>query len=241
MDELDEWQLCEELNIAQAALLIVGEDPSTAEYIESCAMHDRPKGYEAMKMAIYGGLRNYNHCQVRYNELKREEGHFNGRYASEREMKEDSYECLSSLLERSIAGTLISRSPSDMNDDDNGCIADMIDVYKSTMNVDSLKRWLRFKRSTTGFFFPEKAEATDFLDPLHPRYAPKLAAAVKAWLAVTSAEKTSPKQALDRWLREHAAEFGLTNGDGVPTTTAMTECSTVANWDYKGGASKTLS
>ena len=79
----------------------------------------------------------------------------------------------------------------------------------------------------------------DFLEPLNPRYAPKLAAAVRAWQAVTDAGKKSPKQALDKWLREHAAEYGLTNEEGKPIETAIEECSKVANWNQMGGAPKT--
>jgi hypothetical protein len=48
-----------------------------------------------------------------------------------------------------------------------------------------------------------------FLDPKNPRYAPKLAAAVLAWEATGNEASTgkSPKQALLKWLREHAAEL----------------------------------
>jgi hypothetical protein len=35
MDPLDYWRLCDELSVVQAALLIVGEDPSgTQDYID---------------------------------------------------------------------------------------------------------------------------------------------------------------------------------------------------------------
>jgi hypothetical protein len=62
---------------------------------------------------------------------------------------------------------------------------------------------------------------------------------VKAWQAVIDPVKKSPKQALGKWLREHAVEFGLTNEEGQPIETAIEECSKVANWDAKGGATKT--
>lgn len=80
-----------------------------------------------------------------------------------------------------------------------------------------------------------------YLDPSHPRYAPKLAAAVRAWQAVTDAGKTTPKQALDKWLRANAAEFGMINDVGKPVEAAVVECSTVANWNFIGGAPKTPS
>ncbi|MDM0051416.1 hypothetical protein [Variovorax sp. J22R115] len=73
-----------------------------------------------------------------------------------------------------------------------------------------------------------------YMNPLHPRYAPKLAAAVRAWQAVDDEGKTSPKQALEGWLRAHADDFGLTNA-------AVEECSKVANWKAQGRAPKTPS
>ena len=78
-----------------------------------------------------------------------------------------------------------------------------------------------------------------YLDPKHPRFAPKLAAAVRAWQSVTAPGNKSPKQAIEKWLRDHAAELGLTNQDGNPINQAIEECSAVANWQPKGGAVKT--
>ena len=42
-----------------------------------------------------------------------------------------------------------------------------------------------------------------------PRYVPKLAAAVRAWLAVKNPTGKSPKQALEDWLRGNAADLRL--------------------------------
>ncbi len=154
-------------------------------------------------------------------------------------MGNDEY--LSSLHSRSISGTLVQEPEYNENGNFMGFIEGSIDVYKSMVSVESLKQWLRLKGFTTGFFFPEQVATMDFSDPLNPRYAPKLAAAVKAWQAVTDAGKRSPKQALDKWLREHASEFGLTNDEGKPIEQAIEECSKVANWNMRGGATKTPS
>lgn len=79
-----------------------------------------------------------------------------------------------------------------------------------------------------------------YLDPNHPRYAPKLAAAVRAWLAVDDppAGKTA-KQSLVNWLRENAPELGLTGPEGKPNELGIDECAKVANWRTDGGAPKT--
>lgn len=78
-----------------------------------------------------------------------------------------------------------------------------------------------------------------YLDPAHPRYSHKLAAAVSAWLAVEEPVGKSPKQALEQWLRQHALEYRLVGSDGKPNKTGLEACSTVANWRPSGGASKT--
>ncbi len=241
MEELDYWRLCEELNIVQAALLVVGDDPTTAEYIENYNVEGRPKGYEAAKTAISGGLKNFVRYEKEHYDLEEKTDCLRTEHSNAPDLVMENEDYLSSLDSRSISGTLVQESEDDMNGNNIGFIEGTIDVYKSMVNADSLKQWLRLKGFTTGFFFPEKVETMDFLDPLNPRYAPKLSAAVKAWQAVTDAGKRSPKQALDKWLREHAAEFGLTNDEGKPIEQAIEECSKVANWNMRGGATKTPS
>ncbi|WP_186308572.1 hypothetical protein [Paraburkholderia sp. BCC1885] len=49
------------------------------------------------------------------------------------------------------------------------------------------------------------------------------------------------KDAIRKWLREHAAEFDLTNEDGNPNETGIDEVAKVANWQPSGGAPKTPS
>jgi hypothetical protein len=116
-----------------------------------------------------------------------------------------------------------------------------VDIEKSTVDVDSLIAWLDCRGLKNGFFSRDKTEKADYLDSKHPRYAPKLAAAVKAWLAVEDPGGKHPKQALSKWLREHASEFGLSDDEGKPNETGIEEAAKVANWQPGGGAPKTPS
>ena len=123
-------------------------------------------------------------------------------------------------------------------------IEDSIDVEKTRLQVGSLKKWLAGRGFKTGFFFPEGSESPDYLDPSHPRYAPKLAAAVLAWQATgdeAALKGKSPEQALVKWLREHAADFALTDDEGKPNEMGIEETAKVANWQPTGGAPKTPS
>ena len=239
MEEMDYWRLCEDLNIVQAAMLVVGEDPSCAKYIEDWEVENRPKGYEAAKTAISAGLKNFVLYRQTIDDLESQSDHLRVEHRHAPDMVQENAESLSALLRRSIEGELMPKEHFDINGNHAGYQEGSIDVYRSLVKADSLRDWLKFKGVKSGFFFPEPVETLDFLEPTNPRYAPKLAAAVRAWQAVTDPGKKSPKQALDKWLREHAAEYGMTNDEGQPIENAIEECSKVANWNPKGGATKT--
>lgn len=118
-------------------------------------------------------------------------------------------------------------------------------MSEALVSVRSLREFLKKRGITGGFFFPEYLDDRNYLDVDNSCYAAKLAAAVKAWEAITSDESRlngkTPKQAIEKWLREHANEFGLTGADGNPVTAAIEQISKVANWKPEGGAAKTPS
>jgi hypothetical protein len=141
------------------------------------------------------------------------------------------------LRRNSIPGTIIEDFEHDINGQRyplKGTI-----TLESRVEVEGLRTWLWSRGLRNGFFFPQQVEPADYLNPSHPRYAPKLAAAVRAWQAVTDPAGKHPKQALMKWLRENAADFGLTDEDGKPNETGIEEAAKVANWQPGGGAPKT--
>jgi len=89
--------------------------------------------------------------------------------------------------------------------------------------------------------FPQalRQKVPDYLDPTHPRYAYKLAAAVLAWQAVTDQPRKTPSQTLTAWLESHAAKLGLIKKDGAMNKTGIEEIAKIANWKTEGGAPKT--
>jgi hypothetical protein len=146
------------------------------------------------------------------------------------------------LRSGAIEGRLFLRYVNNPNVQPESAKADFIDFKNSRVEVNSLKAWLSGRGLKTGFFFPEESDGPAYLNRAHPRYAPKLAAAVQAWLATENDALTkgkSPKQALVKWLREHAAEFGMTDDDGNLNETGIGEAAKVANWQPTGGAPKT--
>ena len=143
------------------------------------------------------------------------------------------------LRDRLIEGEHFQEIDTDINGNPVGEIDGSTDIDRSTVNAAAVARWLFYKGYRSGFFFPDGVGEPDYMNVNDARYAPKLAATVRAWEAVTDPKGKSPKQALIKWLREHAAEFGQSDDDGVPINQAMEECSAVANWQPKGGAAKT--
>lgn len=197
MENLEYWKLCDQLTIMQAALLVVGVDPSSEAgmFCESHDSHERPGGYDAAKNAIAGGLR-----------------------------------------AKAIKGRLLT-----INEGDGiHPLADYpVDVTESTVEVQSLRSWLANRGIKSGFFFPAAVDAPDYLDPGNRRFAPKLAAAVQAWQAVIDPGGKHPKQAVIKWLRDHAARLGLTDDQGRVNETAIEEVAKVVNWQPGGGSPKT--
>lgn len=196
MEGLDYWRLCDELSVIQAALLVVGEDPSvTQESVDSWSPENRPKGYDAAKAALTNAVIS-KRLSARVVQLYDEDGR--------------------------ILGT---------------------DWHGTTIEVRLLREWLMSRGIGTGFFFPKPVAGPDYLNPFHPSYSPKLAAAVTSWKAISADPSLrngkSVKQALIIWLRQHANDFELSKADGHPNEQGIEEIAKIANWDLKGGAPKT--
>jgi hypothetical protein len=150
---------------------------------------------------------------------------------------------ISNALKRdSIAGELKWEREYDINGNDCGP-TDNLDIHKSMVSVESLRTFLKKRDISSGFFFQSHAENRTYLNRDHVCYAPKLAAAVEAWESVSSdpsrLDGKTVKQALEKWLRENASEYGLTGVDGNPVAAAIEQISKVANWRPEGGAAKT--
>lgn len=222
MESMDYWRLCDELSVVQAALLIVGTDPAVCqENILGWAPWERASGFDA----AFAALRN----SINKSSLKAMVRH-RARDRIWREELEPGQEIMD-VDERMDTDERERRVFYKVDPD----------WHLTTIAVSDLREWL-FKRGIrTGFFFPDAVDTAEYLDSTNPRYAPKLAASVQAWMAVRDTNGKSPKQALEKWLREHAVEFDLTLDDGSPNNTGIEDAAKVANWQLGGGAPKTPS
>lgn len=148
------------------------------------------------------------------------------------------------LRRGTIDGRVAQIREYDINGNHMGWVEDSIDLNDSMVSVEALRKWLAIRGFKTGFFFPSQAESqAGYLDEGHICYAPKLAAAIRAWEAVTSEPDRlrgkTPKAALSKWLNEHAAAYGLIKDDGTPNASGVEEAAKLANWKPEGGATKT--
>lgn len=223
------WSLHDPLTVADAAALIAGVDPMavdpTGEFFR-----DRETGlttsdgitwvhtaFAALTNAIDGGKLK---AQLRYDAEPRYVAGIDNLMERIRWRGEDVQEIRDSKGEPYV----ISAAPN---------------WSKSFIARADLIAWLQGTPIRPEVFFPAATDAPDYLDPNNPRYAAKLAAAVRAWQAVTETNGKTPKQALAKWLREHSAEFGMADDEGKPSETAIEEASKLANWQTSGGAPKT--
>jgi hypothetical protein len=118
-----------------------------------------------------------------------------------------------------------------------------IDIYATRINRKDIITFYKKIDFFPEFFFSAQLNSRGYLDSKNEFYAPKLAAAVAAWEAVTSNESLlsgkTPKQALEKWLHENAALFSLIREDGSPNEFGIEETAKVANWKPEGGVAKT--
>ncbi|EJF93830.1 hypothetical protein MEE_01430 [Bartonella elizabethae F9251 = ATCC 49927] len=121
---------------------------------------------------------------------------------------------------------------------------DFIDADSSHVPVKDLKKWLSSCGQRPAFFFPKgdsheiKDQKYAFQDKNHPHYAPKLAAAVAAWEAVSkSGPIKTVKGTLAQWLEQNADQYDLRNKkNGKLKSDAIEQISIIANWKPTGGA-----
>jgi hypothetical protein len=234
MDELDYWRLAEELNVVQAALLTAGGNPSRHQVDEEgrFSITNLPKGFDAVRDALANAVNSgrlkatIRHSAWTHGWTEPPEGERDGIINVKVTPKNEAHTGRPRDFHELSGGVRYYAEPS---------------WLLTTVRVDDLRAWLQGRGFSTGFFFESNDQVSPYLDKKHPRYAPKLAAAIHAWLAWDgeAARIQSPKQSLMRWLREHAGEFDLVDANRKPNETGIEEVAKVANWKREGGAPKT--
>ena len=224
------WDLVDPLTVEQAAALIAGFDPNSihvsGNFFENLETGLTDSDGITWVQTAFTALVNAINARLLQARL---------RYDAEPRYVAG----IDNLKERSYFGGEDVTEVEDWATDSSYVIGKIPNWTLSTVGREHLQKWLETKGIRTGYFFPTATDAPDYLDPNNPRYAPKLAATVRAWQAVTHPGTRTPKQALEKWLREHASEFGMVDDDGNPTNQAVEECAKVANWNQGGGAPKT--
>lgn len=122
--------------------------------------------------------------------------------------------------------------------DEHGCCLGL-NLLETKIARETMIMLLEEKGINSRYFRP----LSNNIDPLNTNsefYSSKLAAANEAWKTVITEKhrlnKCTPKQALETWLEENAARFGLLNSDGSFNRSGIEEVAKVANWKTKGGA-----
>ncbi|SHK54975.1 hypothetical protein SAMN05444000_13810 [Shimia gijangensis] len=247
---LDYWKLTDELSVVDAAILITGNDPAQHYWdddnnkIQETNHVGFEPAFKALRSAILSnGLRANIKLSARFPFDT-----YRGGYDTP---PSDTYDDFTTSNEQGFKYTeLMSRDPSYGTIKANFSLAAFEageTVYictepnwrETTILTSDLKDWLRERNFFPAFFFGTGIQE-GFRDKGNPRYAPKLAACVAAWEAVSQpARNRSVKQTLLDWLRSNAANFGVADGDGIVSEAVADELAKVVNWNPKGGATPT--
>ena len=160
------------------------------------------------------------------------------------------------FIERSF---WIGEDVQEIIDQKNACylIKKAPNLEESFIYRKDLMTWLISNGITSGYFFPDSTDSTDstyvsdYLNPKHPRYSPKLAAAIYVWLIMDDENLIrgkNPLSAMMIYLTSNYQELGLFHEKDNPKNgtvagginkTAISEVAKIANWQPSGGAPKT--
>lgn len=152
------------------------------------------------------------------------------------------YVAIRTALQHGLQNGSITPTKSIFQCDDAGDETRFLDIQRTTIAASEIDRFLK-SMGRYCEFFDEVARNNSRANVIRLPMPAKLAAAVKAWEAVSTDPSRlrgkSPKQALEQWLLENAKNLGLTNRDGQPNRTGIEEICKVANWKPEGGATPT--
>jgi len=148
-----------------------------------------------------------------------------------------------SLENSKIEGNTVYSLHNEMQGDIKNPNDRFMNLDESYVKVESYIKFLEDKNfKSSMFFFPDNTDNRDYLDKKHPHYSPKLAMTIKAWEAIRDNPKLlnrkTPKQALEKQLREMAPLYGFTDEKGMPQTQPIEDMAKVGNWNIKGGVAK---
>lgn len=213
-DEAEQWRACFDYDLPTAAILMSGGNPSETE--------------------------DFYHPEAEFMcERQMTDGHPGFTAAFER-LKSAIRGGQLRALQLPTTGSSRARDPWDQEPDQVDWRR--VDWYEVRVEADELREHLRSRKVPDRFFCPAeegaRAMADDPLDPAHPHFAPELALALRAWLALAAKPPAgAPKAAIREWAADNPQAW--VGDPGGPSREALDRIATLVNWRKAGGAPRT--
>lgn len=235
IDSLFFWRLHDEMTVPNAAILMVGGDPS--EKIEEWDEYGNASyfvqkrsyiGYEAASGALKSAImRGEIEAKVAYG--LDDAGQYSPTKSGYKVIASRDLWALLSEASEDPFGIHETRPPVQISREP--------DWDATSVEVESIKRWLRSKGAADGFFVSASttAEGDSFADPGHEHFAPELSLAVSAWRGLAAEQRfpRGPKTAIEGWIDANPDAW---LGDGDLSASAKERIVTLINWRKSGGA-----
>jgi hypothetical protein len=235
IDSLLFWRLHDSMTVPNAAILMVGGDPGEKiqeldDYGNLIGLVQKRSyvGYEAACGALKSAvIRGEIEAKIAYGLA--DAGPLSPRSSGYRVVAARDLWALLPEVSEDPFGVYENRQPIQISREP--------DWEATFVEVESLKRWLRSKGATDGFFVSATTtdEGDSFTDPGHEHFAPELSLAVSAWRGLAAEQRfpRGPKAAIEGWIDANPDAW---LGDGNLSASAKERIVTLINWRKSGGA-----
>lgn len=234
LSAMDMWRLCLDYPVAEAAILITGNDPGAFSCFDERYKHTESKcrGFTAAFTALTNAIiMNKIPAQLSY------------RANIEQDREEYGEALYLSIANKDYIEILRGSQYYIKNSawkDKNFRITIEPDWNKTLISKEDLKEFCASVGLYPSFLFPS-GHQNGVMDKNNDRYSKRLACALAAWNDYDPSKyrSSSIKESIKKWVKANAITYELLNDSGEVPNDVVDQIAYIVNWNTKGGAPKT--